>query len=108
MHAEKLILVTTVLAVAALQRFRFASFAGAVPAAGQRVLGVAVANFDAGEQAAVAAQGEILVEAGGAIAAGELVQSDALGRAVPHAGAGIAFGAARDAAAAGDIIRVLA
>ena len=76
-------------------------------AAAERALGVPTTDFSAGEQASVATHGEILVEAGAAIAAGAEVESDASGRAVTKT-TGVAFGVARDAAAAaGDIIRVL-
>lgn len=55
----------------------------------------------------MATHGEMLVEAGGAVAVGAQVQSDATGRAITLA-AGVAAGRARDAAAAaGDLIRVL-
>ena len=64
-------------------------------------------DFSAGEQASVATHGEVLVEAGAAIAAGAEVESDANGRAVTKT-TGIGSGVARDAAsAAGEIIRVL-
>jgi len=107
MKTEKILLAVTVLATAALARFRFVSFAGAVPAAGARVLGVAATDFDNGEQAGVNTHGELLVEAGAAIAAGVEVETDASGRAITK-NTGIAFGVARDAAtAAGDVIRVL-
>ena len=107
MQTEKISLVVTVLAAAALVRYRFVDFAGAPAAAGVRVLGVPQAEFDAGEQAGIAARGEVLVEAGAAVAVGDEVQSDASGRAITKA-AGIAFGVARDPAlAAGDYIRVL-
>ena len=82
-------------------------FDGAPCAAGAAGLGVANANYDIGEQAGVNVQGELLVEAGGAIAVGDQVESDAQGRVVTLA-AGIAFGRARDAAAAaGELIRVM-
>jgi hypothetical protein len=107
MKTEKIINVTTILALVALVRFRFASFLGGIPAAGAAVLGVPVSGFDAGEQAGVATHGEILVEAGAAIVVGTEVESDATGRAITKT-TGVAFGRARDAAAAaGDIIRVL-
>lgn len=107
MKTEKILMVATVLAAVALSRFRFADFSGNTASAGERALGVPVTNFDAGEQAGVATHGEILVEAGAAIAQGVEVESDATGRAITKA-AGVPFGVARDAAgAAGDIIRVL-
>ena len=107
MQTEKILLAVTIGAAVALTRFRFVDFTGNVAGAGERPLGVATTDFDAGEQASVAARGEILVEAGAAIAAGAEVESDASGRAVTKT-TGVAFGVARDAAAAaGDIIRVL-
>lgn len=107
MKTEKILLAVTIAAAAALTRFRFVDFTGNVASAGERALGVASTDFDAGEQASVATHGEILVEAGAAIAVGAEVESDASGRAVTKT-TGVAFGVARDAAAAaGDIIRVL-
>ena len=107
MKTEKIIGTSTILALVALARFRFANFAGGVAAAGAPALGVPVSGFDAGEYAGVATHGEILVEAGAAIAVGAEVESDATGRAITKT-TGVAFGRARDAAAAaGDIIRVL-
>ena len=107
MQTEKILMATTVLATSALARFRFANFAGATANATDAALGVPNANYYIGEQAGVATHGEILVEAGAAVAVGAQVQSDATGRAITLA-AGVAAGRARDAAAAaGDIIRVL-
>ena len=107
MKTEKILLAVTIAAAVALFRFRFADYSGNVASAGERVLGVPTTDFSAGEQASVATHGEILVEAGAAIAAGAEVESDANGRAVTKT-TGIGFGVARDAAgAAGEIIRVL-
>lgn len=107
MQTEKILLAVTLVATSALARFRFANFAGATANATDAALGVPVTAFDVGEQASVATHGEMLVEAGAAVALGAQVQSDATGRAITLA-AGVAAGRARDAAtAAGDIIRVL-
>lgn len=107
MQTEKILLTLSVAAAAALSKFRFVNFAGGQAVAADATLGVANANYDAGEQAGVNASGELLVEAGAAIAQGAQVQSDANGRAITLA-AGVASGRARDAAAAaGDIIRIL-
>lgn len=107
MKTEKILLAVTIAAAAALSRFRFADYAGNVAGAGERALGVPTTDFGAGEQASIATHGEILVEAGAAIAAGAEVESDADGRAVTKT-TGVAAGVARDAAAAaGDIIRIL-
>jgi hypothetical protein len=55
----------------------------------------------------VATHGELLVEAGAAVAVGAEVESDAQGRAITRT-AGVVAGVARDAAAgAGDYIRIL-
>lgn len=108
MKTEKIIFATTILAIAALSKQRLVGFDGGPCGDGAPALGVANANYDLGEQAGVNAQGELLVEAGGAIAVGAQVQSDAQGRVVTLA-AGAAFGRARDAAAAaGEFIRVMA
>ena len=107
MQTEKILLTTSVAATSALVRLRLVNYAGSTCGAGARPLGTANAAYDNGEQAGVNTHGELLVEAGAAIAAGAVVQSDASGRAITLA-AGVASGRARDAAAAaGDIIRIL-
>ncbi len=107
MQTEKILLTTSVLAAASLAQLTFVNYAGGVPTAGQRTLGIANADYDAGEQAGVKTHGELLVVAGGAITAGTEVESDAQGRAVTRS-TGVVAGVARDAAtAAGDIIRVM-
>lgn len=107
MKTEKILLTVTILAASALSRFRFADFSGNVAGAGERTLGVPVADFDAGEQAGISTHGEILVEAGAVIAVGAEVESDATGRAVTKT-TGVGAGVTRDAAAAaGDLIRIM-
>lgn len=107
MQTEKILMATTILAAGALTKQRFVNFAGTRAVAADAQLGVANADYDLGEQAGVATHGEILVEAGGAVAVGAQVQSDADGRAITL-DAGVAFGRARDqATAAGQLIRVL-
>lgn len=107
MKTEKILLAVTIAAAAALTRQRFVDYTGNPASAGERALGVANTDYDVGEQAGVATHGEILVEAGAAVAVGAQVESDASGRAVTL-DSGVAFGVARDAAsAAGDLIRVL-
>lgn len=107
MKTEIVCLTVTIAAAAALSRFRLVSFAGAPTGAGARAMGVAVTSFSSGEQAGVAVRGELLVEAGAAVAVGAQVESDSSSRAITLA-SGVPFGVARDAAAAaGDIIRVL-
>lgn len=107
MKTEKILMAVSIPAAAALTRFRLVDFTGNPAGAGERALGVANTDYAQGEQAGVATHGEILVEAGAAVAVGAEVESDASGRAVTKS-TGVAFGVARDAAAAaGDIIRVL-
>lgn len=107
MQTEKILLAVTVAATSALTVNRFVNFAGATAVATDPALGVSNANYLSGNQAGVNTHGELLVEAGGAIAVGAQVQPDASGRAITLA-AGVAFGRARDAATvAGDFIRVL-
>lgn len=106
MKTEQPILITTVLAAAALSRCRFVTNAGAVPAAGAKVLGVTTAAFDSGERASLTVLGIALVEAGAAIAADADVEVDNLGRVITK-DSGVKSGRALDAAgAAGDFIRV--
>lgn len=107
MKTAHILLTTSILAAAALTKFRFVTFAGGVPAAGARTLGVAETQADAGEQAPVNTHGILLVEAGAAIAVGAEVESDASGRAITRT-TGVVAGVARDAAAAaGDVIRIV-
>jgi hypothetical protein len=108
MKTEKPILVTSIAAAGAeLVRHRFVGFNGAVCAAAAKALGVCDVETAVGNQAPVKVTGEILVEAGAAIAAGAEVESDATGRAITKA-AGVSNGFARDAAgAAGEIIRIV-
>lgn len=106
-NVEQPLLTLSIAAAAALPRYRFVTVAGAVPAAGARVLGVPVTNFAAGEQAGVCARGVVLVEAGGAVSLGGQVQTDNVGRAIAL-DAGVAAGVALSAStAAGQLIRVL-
>jgi hypothetical protein len=107
MQTERILLTTTIAAAGALTAKRFVTYSGLQAVATDVPLGVANAAYDAGEQAGIDTHGEILVEAGAAIALGAQVQPDAQGRAITLA-AGTAFGRARDAAtAAGDFIRVI-
>ncbi len=107
MKTEKILLTTSLTAIAALIVSRFVTYAGGVPAAGALTLGVANANYDIGEQAGVNTHGELVVEAGAAVAVGAKLQTDASGRAITWA-SGEVVGYARDAAtAAGDIIRIM-
>ena len=107
MQTEKIVLTVSILAMTALTVKRFVNFAGGQAVATDAAVGVANAAYDVGEQAGVDTHGEILVEAGAAVAVGAQVQPDASGRAITLA-AGVAAGRARDAAtAAGDFIRIL-
>lgn len=107
MQTEKILLAITVLATTALSRLRFVNFAGGTASATDTPMGIANANYDAGEQAGVNSHGELLVETGAAVTVGAQVQPDSQGRAIPLA-SGVAFGRARDpATGAGQFIRVL-
>lgn len=107
MQTEKILLSVTLLATGALQPMRLAGFGGAMCTAGQRALGVPRHAGVAGDLVGVAAKGELVVEAGAAVAVGDPVQADANACVVPYS-TGVVFGVARDAAsAAGEFIRVL-
>lgn len=106
MKTSVILATISVLATAALTARRFATTAGAVPAAGVFCPGVANDNFDIGEQAGLVTHGIMVVEAGAAVAVDAAIQCDASGRAITLA-AGVNLGRALDAAtAAGDLIRV--
>ncbi len=107
MKTQQVLLITSVLAAAALTERRFVGFDGNVCAAGAKALGVVDADTDADSPAPANVIGVILVEAGAAITAGAEVQSDASGKAIPKA-AGVANGIAWDAATApGELIRIV-
>lgn len=107
MKTEKILLTTSITAIAGLLMYRLVTYAGGVPGAGALTLGVANAAYDAGEQAGVNTHGELLVETGAAVVVGAKLQTDASGRAITWV-SGEVVGYARDAAsAAGDIIRIL-
>jgi hypothetical protein len=107
MKTQQILLTMSVTAAVLLLRQRFCTSAGALPAAGAKVLGVVDSEADAGLQAPVNAVGSILVESGGAIAIDADVETDALGRAITRT-TGSICGRAMDAAAgAGEYIRIL-
>lgn len=107
MKTEQPILMTTVIAAAALTAQRFVTTVGAVPAAGAKVLGVCNASYDIGESAGVGVLGIFAVEAGAAVAVDSQVQTDAQGRAITL-DTGVDCGRALDvASAAGQMIRIV-
>lgn len=107
MKTAQPILITSILAAAALTRLRFVGLVGNVAAAGAKALGIAEVDAAQGEQASVSTHGILLVTAGAAIAAGAEVEVGAAGKAVTKA-AGISNGYALDTAAAdGDVIRIV-
>lgn len=105
---QQVILVTSVVAAAALVQQRFVGADNAPCQAGAAALGVADVDAVAGDVAPVSVLGILLVEAGAAVARGLAVQSDVLARAVPRTDAGVSNGIALDEALAeGDVIRIL-
>ena len=105
-QTKQVVLTTTIKATGAIVENRFVTFAAAQAKAGEAVLGVAPYNAALGDVTPVEVVGIALVEAGGAVTAGTPVGADAQGCAVAGA-AKIAGTAMSDAAAAGDIIRVI-
>ena len=95
-------------AAAGIAAETFVTHAGAVPAAGARVLGVTRAPTAAiGDAMTVDALGTAIVLSGAAIAQGAALEVDATGRAITRA-AGVTVASARMAAtAAGQRIEVL-
>lgn len=101
-------LTVSVEASAAITADRFITVAGAVPAIGANVLGVARSRAADDEQVPVAALGVALVEASGAIAKGAAISTTAAGKAKTKAGAEVVVGRALEASAAdGDKIQIL-
>ncbi|AZE47153.1 Putative membrane protein [Pseudomonas chlororaphis] len=107
MKTQQPVLTTSVIAVVDLPRYLFASFGGALCAAGAKAFGTVQADTEADNVAPISVLGICLVTAGAAVAAGVEVESDASGRAVTLA-TGKPNGFTLDAAtAAGDVIRIL-
>lgn len=105
-QTKQVVLTTTIKATGAIVKDRFVNFKGSQAKAGEAVLGVAPYDVEAADTAAVDVVGIAVVEAGGKVAVGAEVGSDAQGCAVTGA-AKVAGTALSEAAAAGDIIRVL-
>lgn len=110
MAASKIsLLVSSVLAGAALSQFRAVTEAGAVPAAGARCFGFTETPAASGERVPVGIMGTTIAEAGAAIAANAAVELDASGRVITKS-AGVTVGRLMPgsvAAAAGDMVEVM-
>lgn len=76
------VLTLSVVATAALTRYRAATGAGALPAAGGRVLGLADFDGAAGDRVSLGVLGTAIAEAGGAFAIDAALEVDAVGRLV--------------------------
>lgn len=72
-----------------------------IAGAGEEVIGSLENKPNAGEEAAVAVRGEILVIAGAQVTVGQEIMSDAYGHGVPKSGASYTIGQATSAASAG-------
>ena len=105
---QQVVLVTSVIAAAALVQQRFVGADNAPCQAGAAALGVAEVDAAVGDVVPVNVLGIVVVEAGDAVARGGNVQSDASGCAITLAEGGMSCGIALDEAlAAGDAIRIL-
>jgi hypothetical protein len=95
---------------ATLTQYRAVSDAGALPAAGARMLGIAqTAGVSAGARVPVVVAGTSIAEAGAAIAAGALVELDASGRVITRS-TGVVVGKLMPgsvAGASGDLVEIL-
>ncbi|PWR23361.1 capsid cement protein [Zavarzinia compransoris] len=101
------VLTLTIKATAALTKQRFVTLAGAVPAAGAAVAGVARTAAAIGDDVAVDVLGTAVIEAGAAVAAGAAIESDASGRAIT-ATTGVQVARTRTAAAAaGEALEII-
>ncbi len=101
------VLAVTITAAAALTGERFATLAGAVPAANAGGLCVPRTNAASGASVAADVVGTAIVEASAAITAGAAVATTNDGRAVTHSTGVIAGYALTGAGAPGDKIEVL-
>lgn len=99
-------LVLSIAATAALTQFRAVTTAGALPAAGANMLGIAQQGAAIGEAAPVVALGTAIGEAGAAVAAGALLETDASGRFITRSAGAIVGRALTAAGAAGDQMEV--
>lgn len=93
------LLALTVKAAAALTAHRFATLAGAVPAAGAGFVGVTRTAAASGEYVACDVAGVAIVEVGAAVALGALVETNNAGKAITRT-SGVALGRALEAGAA--------
>lgn len=108
MKTEQPILITTITAGAALGKNLFVSFAGVLPSADVKALGVVNADTDSGEQAPVVVSGIVLVKSSAAVTQGVAVTTDAAGKAKAVATTEVINGYALDPASGADeLIRIL-
>lgn len=90
MKTEQPILITSILAAAALTARKFVGFDGNHTGANAKALGVCNADTGSGSMAPVVASGIALIISGGIVAAGAHVVSDSSGRAVAASAAAVA------------------
>lgn len=101
------LLVHSLIATAALTQFRAVTGAGAIPAAGARVLGVAATGAAIGERVPVDIEGTTIAESGAAVAVDAALEVDSVGRFITKT-SGVAVARALSAAsAAGQQMEVL-
>jgi hypothetical protein len=101
------VLAVTVTAAATLPQARFATLAGAVPAANAGGLGVARVTATTGQRVTLDVVGTTIIEASAGIALGAAVATTNNGRAVTHSTGVIAGYALQQAVGEGDMIEVL-
>jgi hypothetical protein len=107
MLTEQPILITSIVAGAAIPKNRLVDFTGSLSAEGTKPLGVSNAETDSGEMLPVVAQGIALVETAAAISVGAAIDSADDGYAGPHS-TGEIVGYALDASTgSGEFIRIL-
>lgn len=99
-------LVCSVKAASDIAKNRFIGLDGALPSAGDVVLGVSIDSAAAGEGLPVAMNGILIVEAAGSITAGAAVSTDANGKCVAQASTAATVGYALEAASSGDLLKI--
>ena len=108
MKTEQPLLITSISAGADLSKNLFVSFAGVLPAADAKSLGVVNADTSSGNMAPVMLAGIALVKSSAAVSVGAAVTTDAAGKAKAVAAAEAVNGYSLDEASGPDeLIRIL-
>lgn len=101
------LLVHSIIAAATITQYRAVTGAGAVPAAGGRILGVAAVGAASGERLPVDIEGTTIAESGAAVAVDAALEVDSLGRFITKSTGVAVARALSSASGAGQQMEVL-